>query len=247
MSSACITVAPPKPPETLPFRAPWVCSPNFGRSVSLADIAAYRGPDPDGLIACPTCDALYRAPDAAAGQRVDCARCHETLATPRRFAGMRIIALAMTTLILIVSASMLPFLQLDARGLSSSASIIDAAMAFSGPRYALLALATAALILVIPAARMLLILYVLVPLVFDRPPASRAKAAFRLSESLRPWSMAEIFALGCAVALVKLADLARIEFGPAFFMFTALVMLAILQEHLICRWSVWEALEGAPG
>ena len=221
-------------------------STTFRRSASLTDPAAPT-PDPDGLIACPTCDALYRAPRPGAGERVDCVRCHATLAAPRKHAGMRIISLAATTLILILSAAMLPFLQLDVGGLSSQASILDAALAFSGPRYALLALATAVLILVIPAARMLLILYVLGPVVFDRPPAPRAKAAFRLSESLRPWSMAEIFALGCAVALVKLADLARIEFGPAFFMFTALVLLAILQEHLICRWSVWDALDGAEG
>ena len=224
-----------------PHDAPLLCANHIGRP-DLPTAA-----DPSALIACPVCDALYRAPDPAAGERVTCTRCHETLAAPRRFAGMRIIALAMTTLILILAAAALPFLSLDVSGLSSKASILDAALAFSGPRFAALALATALVILVIPAARMALILYVLVPVVFDRPPRPRAKAAFRLSEQLRPWSMAELFALGCAVALVKLADLARIEFGPAFFMFTALVLLAILQEHLICRWSVWNALDRSEG
>ena len=33
--------------------------------------------------------------------------------------------------------------------------------------------------------------------------------AFRLAEALQPWSMAEIFVIGCAVALVKIADLAE--------------------------------------
>ena len=94
-----------------------------------------------------------------------------------------------------------------------------------------------------PVARALLTLYVLVPVVFDRPPARGAKAAFRMSEDLRPWSMAEVFAIGCAVALVKVVDLADVEFGPAFYMFSSLVVLVVVQDTFLCRYSVWKALE----
>ena len=44
-----------------------------------------------------------------------------------------------------------------------------------------LSLATAALIFFIPLLRVLLTLYVLIPVVLDRPPARHAVAAFRLS------------------------------------------------------------------
>ena len=54
--------------------------------------------------------------------------------------------------------------------------------------------------------------------------------------------MAEIFVLGCAVALIKVADLAVIEFGVAFWMFSALVVLIIAQDSFLCRWSVWNSL-----
>ena len=91
----------------------------------------------------------------------------------------------------------------------------------------------------------LLALYVLAPIVADRPPARGALRAFRWSEALRPWSMAEIFAIGCAVALVKVSDLATVTFGPAFWMFSALVILVVVQESFICRWSVWNALTPA--
>ncbi len=83
----------------------------------------------------------------------------------------------------------------------------------------------------------------LVPLVADRPPANGARRAFRLAEDLRPWSMAEIFAIGCAVALVKVADLADVSFGPAFWMFSALVVLVVVQDTFMCRYSVWKSLE----
>ena len=90
---------------------------------------------------------------------------------------------------------------------------------------------------------MLLTLYVLVPIVLDRPPARRAIPAFRLSEALRPWSMAEIFAIGCAVALVKVVDLANVGFGPAFWMFGFIVVFVIAQDSFMCKWSVWNSLE----
>ena len=94
-----------------------------------------------------------------------------------------------------------------------------------------------------PLARVLLAMYVLIPIVMDRPPVRGATQAFRLSESLRPWSMAEIFAIGCAVALIKISDLADVAFGPAFWMFAVLVVLVVVQDNFLCRWSVWNSLD----
>jgi paraquat-inducible protein A len=106
-----------------------------------------------------------------------------------------------------------------------------------------LSLAVASVIVFVPVLRALLLIYVLSPVVLDRPPAPGAMQAFRLSEALRPWSMAEIFAIGCAVALVKIADLAQVHFGPAFWMFSALVILLVVQDTFMCRYSVWKSLE----
>lgn len=194
------------------------------------------------LIVCPKCDAAYAFQKPAAGQRAVCHRCRTVLITPRRKAGLQIIALSLATVVLILAAAVFPFLSIDAAGSSNSVSVLDAAFAFSDGPLIVLALATAALIFFIPLMRMLLSLYVIVPLVRDKPPARHAAFAFRLSEALRPWSMAEIFAIGCAVALVKVSDVANVSFGPAFWMFSALVILVILQDAFICRWSVWNAL-----
>ncbi len=195
------------------------------------------------LMACPQCDALYRAVQPAPGERAVCGRCHTVLASPRRRAGMHVIALEVAMLVLVCAAAFLPFLRIEINGIGNSASLIDTAMAFEGVLLQLLALATVSLILAIPALRMVLILYVLVPVVFDHPPAHRAREAFRLSERLRPWSMAEIFAIGCAVALVKIADLAHVSFGPAFWMFAAAVVLIVLHDRFLCSWSVWNSLD----
>jgi paraquat-inducible protein A len=200
----------------------------------------------DALIVCPHCDAAYALQRPSAGQRAVCQRCGVALITPRRKAGLQIIALSLAVAILIVAATVFPFLTINAAGASNSVSILDAALAFSDGALMVLALTTAALIIFVPLARVLLTIYVLVPLVLDRAPARGAMQAFRLSEALRPWSMAEIFAIGCAVALVKISDLADVVFGPAFWMFAVLVFLVVVQDNFLCRWSVWNALDKHP-
>lgn len=195
------------------------------------------------LIVCPHCDAVFRLKRPAAGEKAVCQRCGTTLITPRRKAGMQIISLSLAVAILIVTATLFPFLEIRAAGSSNSVSILDAALAFSDGPLLLLALATAALIVFVPLARVLLSIYVLLPVVFDRPPAPRAAQAFRMAEALRPWSMAEIFAIGCAVALIKITDLADVAFGPAFWMFVALALLVVIQDSFLCRWSVWTSLD----
>ena len=200
---------------------------------------------PSDLIVCPKCDAAFELRKPAAGQRAVCVRCRTVLITPRKKAGLQIIALSLATVVLIVAAGVFPFLSIDVAGSSNSVSVLDAAFAFSDGPMIVLALATAALIFFVPLLRMLLSLYVLVPLVRDKPPAPHAALAFRMSEALRPWSMAEIFAIGCAVALVKISDLANVTFGPAFWMFSVLVVLVVVQDTFICRWSVWNALTPA--
>ena len=199
--------------------------------------------DTSALIGCPQCDAVYTLNEPKFGETANCVRCGTRLISPRRKAGLQIIALSLSIAILIIAATVFPFLTISAAGRTNSVSILQAALVFTDGILVFLSLATAALIIFIPLLRVLLSLYVLIPLVADRPPAHGATRAFRLSEALRPWSMAEIFAIGCAVALVKITDLADVQFGPAFWMFTALVLLIVLQDRLLCRWSVWNALD----
>ena len=194
------------------------------------------------LIVCPRCDAAFTLKEPREGQRAKCQRCFAVLINPRQKAGKQIIALSLSIVVLITAAAVFPFLSVHAVGASNSVSVLDTALAFSDGPLVLLTLATASLIFFIPLLRVLLAIYVLAPIVVDRPPARYARPAFRLSEALRPWSMAEIFAIGCAVALIKISALVEVSFGPAFWMFAVLVVLVVAQDNVICRWSVWNAL-----
>jgi paraquat-inducible protein A len=170
-------------------------------------------------------------------------RCGILLVTSRPAAMARVLSLALTAFVLMMAAIAFPFLDLQVAGRENSISVIGAVMAFSDTLALPLAVAVACFIIVIPLLRLSAIIYAIGPLVRGSRPHARAKDAFRLAEWLRPWSMAEIFIVGVSVALVKVAGIATITFGPAFWAFAGLVVITVLKDQLICRYSIWEALD----
>jgi paraquat-inducible protein A len=195
------------------------------------------------LVACPVCDTLHRMSEVGLHERARCVRCHTILITPRDSAMTRIVMLSITATVLMMAAISFPFLTLQARGLTQRASVIDAILAFSHGIMLPLSLAIAATIVVLPLARLGAILYALAPMAIGYAPLPGAIRAFRLAEVLKPWAMAEIFIVGTAVALVKVAGLAHLTLGPAFWAFTALVLVTVLNDNFMCRLTIWRTLE----
>lgn len=194
------------------------------------------------LVACPRCDLLHRAQVPETGEIARCAQCGTVLITGRLDAIPRVVALSIAILVLMVAAIFFPFLELETGGFSNNASLFDAATAFSGGILIPLSFAVAALIIIIPVTRVASLIYALFPLVWGRPPARYAAQAFKLAQRLKPWAMAEIFILGVAVALVKVAGLASVLPGPSFWAFSALVIITILKDNMICSWTIWNEL-----
>lgn len=201
------------------------------------------GLDPARLIACPTCDALLLDHPVPTGTQARCARCGTVLMTPREGAMTRIVMLAATGLVLMVAAVFFPFLEISVGGMVRRSSLLDAVLAFSSGLLLPLTFAVAALIIVLPVVRLISILYALAPMALGWHRARHGVAAFRIAQALRPWAMAEIFIVGVAVALVKVAGLARLGIGPAFWTFAALVLVTVLSDTYMCRLSVWKTLE----
>lgn len=195
------------------------------------------------LLACPQCDALHRDVDVINGIRARCHRCNTLLIAPRAEAFLQVMMLSVTVAILMVGAVFFPFLSVHASGLGHDTSVFDAVRSFSGPILAPLSVLVLFLIVLIPILRVIAIIYTLAPLTRGHPPYRHASAAFRAAERLRPWSMAEIFMIGTAVALVKIAGMATVSFGPAFWAFGALVIVLVLEDTFMCKWTIWKALD----
>ncbi len=195
------------------------------------------------LLACPTCDMLYREVEVPSGGRLRCNRCRTVLMTDRPGAIDRTLAASFASVILMVSAIFFPFLELSVAGLHRNATLLDAALAFTSELEAPLSVAVTLLIIVLPVIRAAALAYTLLPLRLGRPPARGAEAAFRLAAHLKPWAMAEVFLIGVVVALVKIGGLAAIDLGPAFWAMAGLVLLVVLEGASLSEGSIWQTLE----
>lgn len=198
-----------------------------------------------GLIACPCCDALHLERELQPGETARCIRCNTVLASPRAGAFTRIIALSFASLVLMVAAVFFPFLEISRMGFGNETSLFGVAMAYSHGALMPLTLLLLGTIVGLPVMRALLLVYTLVPLSRGRAPFPHAVRAFRISESLRPWSMAEIFVIGTAIALVKVGGLATISFGPAFWAFCGLILVNAASNAFTSSATIWDAIEDA--
>lgn len=202
-------------------------------------------PPLDDLIACPQCDTLHQAQELPDRARAYCQRCGIVLMTSQPAAMAQVLSLALSAFVMMIAAVSFPFLTLDAGGLQNATSVIDAVLAFNDGFAFPLAVAVAFFIVIIPLMRLSALIYAIGPLVRERELRPGARAAFALAERLRPWSMAEIFIVGVTVALIKVAGLAAVTIGPAFWAFAGVVVITVLKDQLICRYSIWEALDKA--
>lgn len=200
-------------------------------------------PPLSNLVACAHCDTLHETAMLAPGEKAYCQRCGVVIMTNRPAAFAQILSLALAAFVLMLAAISFPFLNLDVAGNHNETSVVAAIMAFNSGFGVILAVAVAFFIIILPLTRLAALIYVVGPLVCGKPPRKGARAVFRLAGRLRPWAMAEIFMVGVTVALIKVAGLATVTIGPAFWAFTGLVIITVLKDQLICRYSIWQALD----
>ncbi|MEO1549512.1 MAG: paraquat-inducible protein A [Pseudomonadota bacterium] len=200
---------------------------------------------PQDLVGCPNCDQVYRVPSLGRGARAVCGRCHTVLIAPRGETYSRVLALSVANLILVIAAVFHPFLEINAAGIVNRVSLLDVATSFRSGVLVVVSVASVAMIVLVPLLRTALLVYVIAPLTRANAPWPGARIAFRWAQEMKPWAMTEIFIIGCAVALVKVADLARLQFGLAFWLFIALAVFVVVVDRMLCAWSVWSALDEA--
>lgn len=200
---------------------------------------------PERLGICPVCDLVHRRRRLGAGETARCRRCGAVMETRRPGAPDRIIAAALSTLALLSLALWAPLLTLSEGGITQRISLADTGAALSrGYAWPLGALLIA-LTVAAPLLRAGAFLYALVPVRLGRRAPAQAGAALRLATRLKPWAMAEIFLIGVAVSLVKLAGLATVTPGPAFWALGGLVVVIGFENAAFCRESLWSAVERA--
>ena len=196
----------------------------------------------NSMIACHECDLIHRIQPPAEGAIARCSRCGATLYRHKRNSLERTLALTMAGTVLFVLANSFPFLSMKIGAQVQESTLFTGIRELYAQGMWEIALLVLLTTIVVPFLQLTGILYVLLPIKFNRKPPMLA-TVFRLIQKLQPWSMMEVFMLGILVSIVKLAGMASMVPGISLFAFLVLIFIlaasaASLDPHLI-----WEQVE----
>jgi len=194
------------------------------------------------LIACHECDLLHRVHELHYGERARCSRCGAALYAKKRDSFEHTIILALTSLILFTLANVFPFMTFELKGRVQQSLLSTGVQEFFERDMWMLGLLVLAASILFPALKILGMLYVLVPLEYNRRPWNAA-LVFRMVEQCQTWAMMDVYLLGVIVAVVKLSDLATLVPGVAIYSFVALIMALAAADSALDPHAVWEKME----
>lgn len=194
------------------------------------------------LTACHDCDLLFPLPHLRQGERATCPRCGAVLFEHKGHSLDYTLALTLTSLILFVVANFNTLLVMKIGGRAQGEAIVSGVGELYRQGFWEIAALVGMVSILAPLAKILCLLYVLLPLRlgFCLP---YSLPVFRTLEALHPWAMTEVYMLGILVALVKLADLATIELGVALYAFAALILCMAATDASLDEHDIWERLE----
>ena len=207
--------------------------------------APNRDPVPPSLVACPDCDLLNRLAGPATATLL-CARCGAVLRRHRPDSIDRTLALVVAALLLFALANAFPFLAMQTGGLVQETTLLSGVHELWRQDLRLLAALVFCTCVLVPAAQLIGLGTILLPLRLGRRPPPGATRILRLVQAAAPWGMMEVFMLGILVALVKLGHMATIVPGVSVFSFAALIVVMAAAFSTLDPVLVWARLDPRP-
>ena len=207
--------------------------------------APNRDPVPPSLVACPDCDLLNRLAGPATATLL-CARCGAVLRRHRPDSIDRTLALVVAALLLFALANAFPFLAMQTGGLVQETTLLSGVHELWRQDLRLLAALVFCTCVLVPAAQLIGLGTILLPLRLGRRPPPGAARILRLVQAAAPWGMMEVFMLGILVALVKLGHMATIVPGVSVFSFAALIVVMAAALSTLDPALLWARLDARP-
>jgi len=194
------------------------------------------------ITACPGCDLLIPVPEVPDGHYIACGRCGTTLSKSYVNSIERVLALSFAGLLLYLPAMFLPLMTLSSLGLKERGSVVDTCIGFYQNGYIVVSIITFVTAVIVP------FLKIFIPFLTAVCLKSGTKAAmlippFKLHKHLEEWGMVEIYLLGILITLIKMGDVARVDFNVGFFCFIGLVLLSMAVSVCMDRRLFWYYLD----
>lgn len=234
-------------PLVVPMRIQYNSKQSNQRNTPARHPQILQAPLPDTdhpLIACHECDLLQRHPDISEHGSVHCQRCNAILFHNIPDSVDRVIALSLAALILFIVANLFPFLSFEVGAQATHTTLITGVQQLYAQGIWPLAALVLFTCILAPLAQLLLMLYIFVPLKFEKL-AHYTRSAFRILDLMRNWNMIDVFMIGILVALVKLTKMADIIPGIAMWSFLLLIFAVAGATASIDGRIVWRRVDQA--
>jgi len=220
----------------------------------MAGVMTSRSPDTDGaakrsrrrrLRACPDCDRVVALPPLRPRERADCPRCGHVLVRRHRLPVQRGLAYAVTALLFLIMAMVLPFIGFDVRGIGNTITLTDTGSALA--RYGAPLVAAMVLLGIVILPLVYLVGFIILHARIARSPGGHwDELLTRAISHIGPWIMADVFLVALLVSLSKIAGMATLDIGPAFWAY-CVFMLALVKTQLALDTDwLWFRLAGEP-
>ncbi|HET8700748.1 MAG TPA: paraquat-inducible protein A [Nitrococcus sp.] len=197
------------------------------------------------LRACHGCDLVVTLPPLRPNERADCPRCGQRLVRRNRLPVQRVLALAIAALISLSLSVAFPFVSFQLRGIGNRIELTDTAASLASLGEPLIAVSVLLTVVVLPAVYLLGIIWLHMGLL-RAEPLRYSRTIARAIGHVTPWMMADVFVVGALVSLIKIAGLAQVSLGPAFWFFCAFAFLLLKTSQSIDADWLWFALAGEP-
>jgi paraquat-inducible protein A len=201
-----------------------------------------RADNASELVACEYCDVLQSMKSLAEGESAHCQNCGELLYQNQPRSIQRSVSYSLASIVFMTLALTFPFLSMNSAGLRSSMTVANSVFRLWRDGDEVMALAVAGFIIILPSALILWLLYVTVPLLFNRLlPFS--VGALKVIFFVQNWVMVEVFFLGTIVSLLKLVKLADVQLGIGFWSVGGLMITLAGAIGSIHRHEFWDRIE----
>lgn len=178
-------------------------------------------------IACEHCDSVYERPALGGDEAAHCDTCGAVLVRASRLNVDSWLALTFAAAIAWFIGNICPVIRIRLKGFHNEATLWESAVALAHGAVTPFVIPAALAVIVVPAAQILLLLWVLG---FARTGrlAPGFPSAMRLLIALRPWSMIEVALLGILISVIKLSGFLQVLPGVGIWATAALMVLLTL-------------------
>jgi len=194
------------------------------------------------ILVCNQCDLVQRETLLNAGDKARCVGCRNVLYRSQP-SGLKLsLVFIITSAVLFLISNAFPIVTISSQGLTSSTTLLEAVNRLIQDGIPTIAILVFITTFLMPALKIIVMMYLLVSLSLDRIPPGLA-FGYRLICIVKPWAMIEVFMIGLLVTITKLNAFASVSPDIGLIAFVLLMISITMATANFDAHAFWREVE----